>query len=122
MFDLQSGALHRARETGIMLRPPRNGFAGRLICPPDRLDYSLRAASGPTLPERFVQFAFGGHVLEVEGGELRRGERVIGVDAQVLDLLVYLVEKRDGVVSKDGLIASVWGGRSISDAPLTSRI
>ena len=36
--------------------------------------------------------------------------------------LIYLVQNRDRVVSKDDLIASVWGGRVVSDSTLTSRI
>ena len=40
----------------------------------------------------------------------------------MFDLLVYLVQNRDRVVSKDDLIASVWGGRIVSDSTLTSRI
>ena len=40
----------------------------------------------------------------------------------MFDLLVYLVRNRDRVVSKDDLIASVWGGRIVSDSTLTSRI
>jgi DNA-binding winged helix-turn-helix (wHTH) protein len=40
----------------------------------------------------------------------------------VFDLLVYLVQNRDRVVSKDDLIASVWGGRIVSESTLTSRI
>ena len=44
------------------------------------------------------------------------------VEPQVFDLLVYLVQNRDRVVSKDDLIASVWGGRIVSDSTLTSRI
>ena len=40
----------------------------------------------------------------------------------MFDLLVYLVQNRDRVVSKDDLIASVWGGRTVSDSTLTSRI
>ncbi len=40
----------------------------------------------------------------------------------MLDLLIYLVQNRDRVVSKDDLIASVWGGRIVSDTTLTSRI
>src|SRR5947209_2713036 len=82
----------------------------------------MRAASGRTAPERFVQFAFDDHVLDVDRRELRRSEIRIAVEPQVFDLLVYLVEQRDRVVSKDDLIASVWGGRSISDSTLTSRI
>ena len=40
----------------------------------------------------------------------------------MFDLLLYLVQNRDRVVSKDDLIASVWGGRIVSDSTLTSRI
>ena len=36
--------------------------------------------------------------------------------------LVYLVQNHDRVVSKDDLIASVWGGRIVSESTLTSRI
>jgi DNA-binding winged helix-turn-helix (wHTH) protein len=40
----------------------------------------------------------------------------------VFDLLIHLVQNRNRVVSKDDLIASVWGGRIVSDSTLTSRI
>ena len=46
----------------------------------------------------------------------------IEVEPQVLDLLIYLMQTRDRVVSKDDLISSVWGGRIVSDTTLTSRI
>ena len=36
--------------------------------------------------------------------------------------MVLLIENRDRVLSKDDLIASVWGGRVVSDSTLTSRI
>ena len=54
--------------------------------------------------------------------ELRRGSGAVAVEPQVFDLLVYLLENRDRVVSKDDLIASVWGGRIVSESTLTSRI
>src|SRR5262249_44011304 len=41
---------------------------------------------------------------------------------QVFDLLLYLIQNRERVVSKDDLIASVWGGRIVSDAALGSRL
>jgi TolB-like protein/Tfp pilus assembly protein PilF len=69
-----------------------------------------------------LQFLFEGHVLDTDTRELRRGHERIAVEPQVLDLLIYLVQNRDRVVSKDDLIASVWGGRIVSDAALTSRI
>ena len=51
-----------------------------------------------------------------------RAKRAVHVEPQVFDLLVYLVQNRDRVVSKDNLIASVWGGRIVSESTLTSRI
>src|SRR5467141_1948959 len=61
-------------------------------------------------------------MLDVDRRELRRCSEPIAVEPQVFDLLVYLVQNRDRVVSKDDLIASVWGGRIVSDTTLTSRI
>jgi TolB-like protein len=69
-----------------------------------------------------VQFLFANHALDSDRRELRRGSELIAVEPQVFDLLVYLVQNRDRVVSKDDLIASVWGGRIVSDSTLASRI
>ena len=69
-----------------------------------------------------MQFLFGDHTLDDDRRELRRGAEPIAVEPQVFDLLIYLVQNRDRVVSKDDLIASVWGGRIVSDSTLTSRI
>ena len=69
-----------------------------------------------------MTLSFGDYEIDVERRELRRAETPIHVEPQVFDLLVYLVQNRDRVVSKDDLIASVWGGRSVSDSTLTSRI
>jgi len=69
-----------------------------------------------------VQFLFADHTLDTDRRELRRGTAAVALEPQVFDLLVHLVENRDRVVSKDDLIASVWGGRIVSDSTLTSRI
>jgi DNA-binding winged helix-turn-helix (wHTH) protein len=69
-----------------------------------------------------VQFFFTDHTLDTDRRELRRGSERVAVEPQVFDLLIYLVQNRDRVVSKDDLIASVWGGRIVSDSTLTSRI
>jgi TolB-like protein len=69
-----------------------------------------------------VQFLFGDYALDIERRELRRGSEPVAVEPQVFDLLVYLLRNRDRVVSKDDLIASVWGGRIVSESTLTSRI
>jgi TolB-like protein/Flp pilus assembly protein TadD len=44
------------------------------------------------------------------------------MEPQVFDLLLYLVENRDRVVSKDDLYDSIWEGRTVSESTLTSRI
>jgi TolB-like protein/Tfp pilus assembly protein PilF len=69
-----------------------------------------------------VQFLFDDHVLDVGRRELRKGSELVAVEPQVFDLLAYLVENRDHVVTKDDLIASIWGGRIVSESTLTSRI
>src|SRR3979409_2546481 len=69
-----------------------------------------------------MTLSFDDYEIDVERRELRRASIPVHVEPQVFDLLVSLVENRDRVVSKDDLIASVWGGRIVSDSTLTSRI
>jgi TolB-like protein len=67
-------------------------------------------------------FLFEHYTLDTERRELQRGPALISVEPQVFDLLVFLVRNRDRVVSKDDLLASVWGGRIVSESTLASRI
>ena len=69
-----------------------------------------------------MEFLFPDHRLDTDRRELHRGSEIIAIEPQVFDLLVYLVKNRDRVVSKDDLLSSIWGGRSVSDSTLTSRI
>jgi len=69
-----------------------------------------------------VQFLFSDHILDTDRRELVCAGRAVSVEPQVFDLLVYLVENRDRVVSKDDLLETIWGGRIVSDSTLTSRI
>ena len=69
-----------------------------------------------------MQFFLADHTLDTDRRELRRGSEPISVEPQVFDLLIYLVQNRDRVVSKDDLIASVWDGQIVSESTLTSRI
>ncbi|QOG20250.1 MULTISPECIES: winged helix-turn-helix domain-containing protein [Bradyrhizobium] len=54
--------------------------------------------------------------------ELRRGTELVSVTPQLFDLLEFLICNRDRVVSKDELVATVWNGRIVSDAALTTRL
>jgi TolB-like protein len=69
-----------------------------------------------------MTLSFGDCEINLERRELWRAKSAVHVEPQVFDLLVYLVQNRDRVVSKDDLIASVWGGRIVSESTLTSRI
>ena len=59
-----------------------------------------------------VKFIFENHILDLDRRELWRGSELIAVEPQVFDLLLYLVQNRERVVSKDDLIAAVWEGGS----------
>ena len=54
--------------------------------------------------------------------ELRRGGSLQHVEPQVFDLLLFLIDNRERVVSREDLLASVWRGRNVSDSTLGSRI
>lgn len=69
-----------------------------------------------------MQISFENCCLDISRRELRRDQRLVQIEPQVFDLLVYLIENRDRVVSKDDLIASVWAGRVVSDSTVDSRI
>jgi TolB-like protein/cytochrome c-type biogenesis protein CcmH/NrfG len=69
-----------------------------------------------------VKFTFDEHILDTDRRELRRGGQLVAMQPQVFDLLLHLLKHRDRVVSRDDLIALVWGGRIVSDSTLDSRI
>lgn len=69
-----------------------------------------------------VLYLFDDFALDEERRELRTNGTIVRIEPQVFDLLVFLIENRDRVVSKDDLIASVWSGRVVSDSTLDSRV
>jgi TolB-like protein len=69
-----------------------------------------------------VQVSFEDYSLDFDRRELMRGSEPISVGPQVFDLLVYLVNNREHVVSKDELFEAVWSGRIVSESTLTSHI
>jgi TolB-like protein len=60
--------------------------------------------------------------LNTERRELRRGTKLVPLEPQVFDLLAYLISNRERVVSKDDLIAAVWGGRIVSESAISSKV
>jgi TolB-like protein/cytochrome c-type biogenesis protein CcmH/NrfG len=67
-------------------------------------------------------YSFEAYALDTDRRELKRGTELLSLEPQVFDLLVFLIENRTRVVTKDDLMASVWKGRIVSESTLTSRI
>jgi TolB-like protein/Flp pilus assembly protein TadD len=67
-----------------------------------------------------LRFQFEDQVLDTSQRELRRSGQAIAIEPKVFDLLVFLVENRTRVVTKDDVLAAVWGGRIVSESALTS--
>jgi TolB-like protein len=88
------------------------------------VELSPRAFPAPAdvARERRVHFAFGDCVLDPDRRELTRRSEVVSMSPKAFDLLVYLVQNREHVVSKDDLLHAVWEGRIVSESTLTSHI
>jgi DNA-binding winged helix-turn-helix (wHTH) protein/tetratricopeptide (TPR) repeat protein len=69
-----------------------------------------------------VIYAFGDCELDIDRYELRHGDGRCHVEPQVFDILAYLVAHRDRVVTRDELLAQVWGHSFVSEATVSSRV
>ena len=65
---------------------------------------------------------FDAFVLDTQRYELRSAGEVIRVEPQVFDVLTQLIRNSHRFVTKEELFDSVWGGRFVGEAALTSRI
>lgn len=53
---------------------------------------------------------------------LSRDGLPVAVEPQVFDLLVYLIEHRERVVTRDELLDELWKGKVVSDSALNARL
>jgi DNA-binding winged helix-turn-helix (wHTH) protein len=67
-------------------------------------------------------YSFGDCTLDDQRRELWRAGAPVSVGPQVFDLLAYLLQNRERVVSQDDLLAAVWKGRIVSESTLRSQI
>jgi DNA-binding winged helix-turn-helix (wHTH) protein len=65
-----------------------------------------------------LRYLFEDFSLDTERRELRREGALVAVEPKVFDFLAFLIANRERVVSRDDLIAQVWGGRIVSEAAL----
>lgn len=65
-----------------------------------------------------MQYVFGDCALDTQRYELRRGGVRIPLRRKVFQVLVYLIEQRDRVVSRDEVLAQVWPDQYVGEEPL----
>jgi pimeloyl-ACP methyl ester carboxylesterase/DNA-binding winged helix-turn-helix (wHTH) protein len=69
-----------------------------------------------------VKFEFDSYTVDTDLVELREDSRLIRVEPQVFDIIVFLIQNRDRVVTRAQLFETVWNGRIVSLSTLTTRI
>jgi DNA-binding winged helix-turn-helix (wHTH) protein len=63
-----------------------------------------------------VVLRFGAFTLDTGRYELRGPAGPVHVEPQVFDVLLYLLQHRDRVVSKTELLEQLWGSRFVSES------
>jgi predicted ATPase/class 3 adenylate cyclase len=69
-----------------------------------------------------MALVFEGFSFDSERFQLRHDGELIAMEPQVFDVLAYLIDHRDRIVSKAELLDNIWGDRFVSESALTSRI
>ena len=64
----------------------------------------------------------GPYRIDCDTYEVMRDGEVIATEPQVFEVLVFLIENRQRVVTRDDLVEAIWKGRHVSDAAISSRI
>src|SRR5918912_2366360 len=67
-------------------------------------------------------YVFGDYALDTQLYELRHTGQPCKLEPRVFNVLAYLLQHRDRVVTKDELLEQLWPGRFVSEAALTSRL
>lgn len=69
-----------------------------------------------------MRYQFADCELDTARHEFRAGRETIKLEPQVFDLLVLLARHPGRLISRDELIAEIWGGRIVSESAISARI
>lgn len=109
----------------VFLAKPSRSRAAIAFLPQLRASSGLRT-DGPSQArgavERTMTLVFEDYQLDPARRELSRAGAVVATTPKVFDLLLYLVQNRGRVVSRDDLLQIVWLGRIVSESTLASHI
>ena len=61
-------------------------------------------------------------LISTQSAEIRRGDEIVKLEPKVMDLLIYLAERHDQVVSREQILDEVWNGVVVGDDALTAAI
>jgi DNA-binding winged helix-turn-helix (wHTH) protein/class 3 adenylate cyclase len=67
-------------------------------------------------------YVFGNYQLDTQTYELHCGNTLCKLEPRVFAVLMYLVENRDHIVTRDELVDNLWPGQAISEAVLNNCI
>ena len=67
-------------------------------------------------------YSFGDCDLNTQTAALRRSGQLISIEPQTYQLLLYLIENPDRIVSKDELLERIWPGKVVSDASIANAV
>ena len=67
-------------------------------------------------------YRFNQCTLDTERYQLSLRDKPVSVEPLVFDLLGYLVEKRDRVVTREELLDKLWSGKVVTDSALGARL
>lgn len=67
-------------------------------------------------------YLFDNFSLDTQAYQLRYEGQPIPTEPQVFDLLRYLIEHRDRVVSRDELLQNLWPGKVVTDSAVSARL
>ena len=68
------------------------------------------------------RFAFAGFVLDRDRGSLQRDGADVKLRPKSYELLCYLLERQGRLVSKDAIIAAVWGDIAVTDGVVVQAV
>ncbi len=69
-----------------------------------------------------MPFSIGEYRIDDRAYEVWHRDERLAVEPQVLELLLFLIERREQVVSKEEIFEHVWKGRIVSESALSTRI
>jgi DNA-binding winged helix-turn-helix (wHTH) protein len=67
-------------------------------------------------------YQFNQFTLDTDQYQLSLSDKPISIEPLTFDLLVYLIEHRDRVVTREELFENLWQGKVVTDAALGARL